>query len=508
MKRAAGAGCFAAMALPSPTTASWEAETASKVVLALPSDAAAICAPASMPYAVELCGIAGLPPSDGDGPAPTYAVRMSLYDSGTKSMFGRTWESAQLPWPHLDEPLRKADLELAQTCALHTSVVGPSCLAVVEVVRGEGDAAVSVGWSVAPLFPPHGAGRLKGTFGPEVESPVFAGTPRYLLFDSAPPADEAIADCKLRLRVRTFAGMGPYQSLLRENEIVGMADALPGLGGSLLAPAAAPTCSITLSDLSFAIPGVPDSQDVRTSTDISKVDFDSAMMKYLEAVTDPEVWAGSKGVTKTRALVGVHNGHCYIAPRVSVPLTKTEGVAGCYSLGAAGPTVVPGVPLSAGCAVIVSLQMTLDTPKAATTLLIGWVTTCPCDGGAVPAASTCVGPLSRGPKPAPDGCLAVNWGDLEVDEEVKNNNINVTFKLEGSTPAEPVAAEAAAAATPAVAGAPAAAASDGGGAPDAAMASKLVEQQAQIAQLQKKLAAEEERAKSKYTSDPPLLVHF
>ncbi len=353
---------------------------------------------------------------------PTFSARVSLYDRGTKSIFGRTWESAPLAWPHLDEPMRKADLEIAQTVALHTTVVGPSCQVVVEIVRGE----VSVGWAVAPLFPPHGAGKLRDTFGPEVEVPMFAGTPRYLLFDDQPPAEHALPECTLRLRVRTLTAMAQFQSLLRENEIVGIGDELPGLGGSLAAPTMKPTCTIKLSDLAFAIPGVPDSIDVRTSTDISKQDFDAAMMKYLQAVTPPDVWANSKGVTKARALVGVHNGHCYIAPRVSVALTKKEGVAGGYSLVADEPAELIDVPLDAGIAVIISLQMTLDTPSAGagaavTTLLIGWITTCPCDGGAAPpAASECVGPLSRGPRPAPDGCLAVSWGDLEVEEEVRS----------------------------------------------------------------------------------------
>ena len=408
-------------ALPTPAATAWEDAAAARAVLALPSDAASICAPASMPYAVELCGAAGLPPTDDDAPAPTFSVRLSLYDRGTKSIFGRTWESAQLPWPSLDEPKGKADLQIAQTAALHTTVVGPSCQVVVEIVRGE----ISVGWAVAPLFPPRGAGKLKETFGPEVEAPIFAGTPRYLLFDSEPPADQALPDCTLRLRVRTFAAMGQFQGLLRENEVVGIGDALPGLGGSLGAPVALPTCSLTLSDLAFAIPGVPGTIDVRTSTDISKLDFDAAMMKYLQAVTPADVWASSKGVTTARALVGAHNGHCYIAPRISVPLTKKEGLAGGYSLAAEDAAVLNGVPLDAGVAVVVSLQLTLDSPAggagaASTTLLIGWVTTCPCDGStAPPGASECVGPLNRGPRPAPDGCLAVSWGDLEVDEEVR-----------------------------------------------------------------------------------------
>eukprot|EP01043_Picozoa_sp_COSAG02_P015215 COSAG02_NODE_643_length_19037_cov_9.951632_8_plen_1392_part_00 len=451
-----------------------------------------------------------------------FSARVSLYDRGTKSIFGRTWESAPLAWPHLDEPKRKADLEIAQTVALHTTVVGPSCQIVVEIVRGE----VSVGWGVAPLFPPHGAGKLRDTFGPEVEVPMFAGTPRYLLFDDQPPAEHALPDCTLRLRVRTLTAMAQFQKFLRENEIVGISDGLPGLGGSLSAPTVKPTCTIKLSDLAFAIPGVPDSIDVRTSTDISKQDFDAAMMKYLKAVTPPDVWANSKGVTKARALVGVHNGHCYIAPRVSVALTKKEGLAGGYSLVADEPAELTDVPLDAGIAVIISLQMTLDTPSAgasaaATTLLIGWITTCPCDAGVTPpSTSECVGPLSRGPRPAPDGCLAVSWGDLEVEEEVRflaagsacwllsilprsdaspplssqvtNNNINVQFTLVGDVPPPP-AENAVANAAPVSASAGTEDATDD---MTAAMKAKVVEQQTQIAQLQKKLAAEEERAKS------------
>ena len=389
---------------------------------------------------------------------------------------------------------------------MHTSVVGAGCQVVVEIVRGE----VGVGWGVVALFPPHGA-KLKESFGPEVEAPMFAGTPRYLLFDNQPPLDQALPDCKLRLRVRTFSAMAQFQSLLRENELVGIHDGLPGLGGSLAAPVKKPTCSLKLSDLHFAIPGVPDTIDVRTSTDISKQDFDSAMMKYLQAVTPPDLWANSKGLTKARALVGVHNGHCYIAPRISVPLTKKEGEAGGYGLSADAPAVLNDVPLDGDIAVIVSLQMTLDTPgagpgAAATTLLIGWITTCPCNGGAPPSATECVGPLSRGPRPAPDGCLAVSWGDLEVEEEVMNNNIHVQFTLAGDVPPPPVATDAAAVAAAAPVSASAgpeeeeeatnATQPEGDRETGRAMQAQVVEQQAQIAQLQKKLAAEEERSRS------------
>lgn len=416
-----GAAVAMSTAVPTAVASAWERAAGERTVLALPPDAGAVVSPASIPYAIEVCSVAGMPPTDEESPAPTFSARVSLYDRGTKSIFGRTWTSGELPWPHLNEPNRKADLEIAQTVALHTTVVGHSCQVVVEIVRGE----ISVGWAMAPLFPPHGAGRLRDTFGPEVEAPVFAGTPRYLLFDDQPPAEQGLPDCHLRLRVRTFTDMTPFQGLLRENEIVGINEGVAGLGGSFAAPTKVPTCTIKLADLTFAIPGVPETQDLRTSTDISKQDFNAAMMKYLEAVTPAEIWANSKGMTKARALVGVHNGHCYIAPRVSVPLTKTEGLAGGYSLDADEAAELTDVPLDAGIAVIISLQMTLDTPgagagAATTTLLIGWITTCPCDGGAAPpSASECVGLLSRGPQPAPDGCLAVSWGDLEVEEEVR-----------------------------------------------------------------------------------------
>jgi hypothetical protein len=78
--------------------------------------------------------------------------------------------------------------------------------------------------------------------------------------------------------------------------------------------------------------------------------------------------------------------------------------------------------------------------------------------------------------------------------QVTNNNIDVTFKLVGESSPQPD--------EPAAAAAPVSApvSSEGGGteasAMGKAMQAKVVEQQAQIAQLQKKLAAEEERAKS------------
>ena len=160
-----------------------------------------------------------------------------------------------------------------------------------------------------------------------------------------------------------------------------------------------------------------------------------------------------------------------------MPLVKTEGEGGGYSLASEEPAVLTDVPLHSDVAVIVSLQMAVDS----TSMLIGWLTACPCDGGgAAPAATKYVGPLSRGPQPAPDGCLALSWGDLEVDEEVKNNNIDASWQLNAElTPAAPAAEAAAPAAVEAA---------------DPALQATIVQQQAQIAALQKKLAAEESKA--------------
>jgi hypothetical protein len=51
------------VAVPTPSALAWERATGERRVLALPDDAGSIVAPASMPYAVEVCSVAGLPPS-------------------------------------------------------------------------------------------------------------------------------------------------------------------------------------------------------------------------------------------------------------------------------------------------------------------------------------------------------------------------------------------------------------------------------------------------------------
>ena len=301
------------MEAPSAEALAWEAAARERSVLGAPEGS--VLAPASLPYALEIVSTSASLPSEDDG-APTCRASVSLYDKEAKAMFGRTWESAPLPWPQPGEPL-----QIATTVALHTPIVSPGCTVVVEIVRGEGDEAVSVGWSAVPLFA--GASRLREEFGPEIETPVFAGTPRYLLFDNEPPSEEALPDCLLRTRVRTaHATLGAHQQLLRENEVVALDEEIVGLSGSLAAPAAPPTCSITLSELSFAIPGVVDADG---ATDISKLSFDDALMKYLQSVTAPEVWASAEGVKTACALVGVHN----VSARSPCPARAPRSVVDC-----------------------------------------------------------------------------------------------------------------------------------------------------------------------------------
>ena len=137
------------MEAPSAEALAWEAAARERSVLGAPEGS--VLAPASLPYALEIVSTSASLPSDDDG-APTCRASVSLYDKEAKAMFGRTWESAPLPWPQPGEPL-----QIATTVALHTPIVSPGCTVVVEIVRGEGDEAVSVGWSAVPLF----AGRLR-----------------------------------------------------------------------------------------------------------------------------------------------------------------------------------------------------------------------------------------------------------------------------------------------------------------------------------------------------------
>lgn len=100
---------------------------------------------------MEVISAWGLPSAEAEG-AETFSVRMSLYYAKSMAMFGRTWESQQVPWQNSDSGL--VDLAIAQTAALHTNLVGTDVQIVVEIVRGK----ISLGWAVVPLFPPPGSG--------------------------------------------------------------------------------------------------------------------------------------------------------------------------------------------------------------------------------------------------------------------------------------------------------------------------------------------------------------
>ena len=54
---------MAGLGVPTPRALAWERAAGERRVLALPDDAGSVVAPASMPYAVEVCSVAGLPPS-------------------------------------------------------------------------------------------------------------------------------------------------------------------------------------------------------------------------------------------------------------------------------------------------------------------------------------------------------------------------------------------------------------------------------------------------------------
>jgi hypothetical protein len=160
---------------------------------------------------------------------------------------------------------------------------------------------ISAGWSKVPLFdsgPKETLIHPKDTvLADEVTTPVFAGTPRFLLFSNEVPPDAALqAECQLAVKVSTHLAMEGHTSLLRENEIVDLSTVQP------MAPIAQP---MTLGAISFTIPGANDTGE----SEMAKLSFDKALMQYIRAVTNEtiDIQTETDETIDMRALVGVHN---------------------------------------------------------------------------------------------------------------------------------------------------------------------------------------------------------
>eukprot|EP01047_Picozoa_sp_COSAG01_P012944 COSAG01_NODE_596_length_15055_cov_17.624967_2_plen_424_part_00 len=400
IKESGASGMASAGGDPGDPVAKWEAATSSRAQhLGVPTSDI-LQSPTSIPYVVELVGVSGLP-----AVAP-HRARVSLYHGGSRTFFGRTWEGPSL----------------GQRIFLHTRVVDSSCSAVVEVVRETDTGAVSAGWALIPLF----GRRLHDLGGPSVllQVPLCPGTPRYLLYGAEVPASGAASTGSLQVKMWTHLAALQHTSLLRENEFVSMDYKLPGLAQGLATPTPVPTCDVTLSRMQFSMADAAGTGD----TGIAKLHFEPALMKCLESIGNIEQWRGSTGVNSARALVGIHNGHKYIKQRLCISLSRRDESTSGSGWGTETPTVLSGVPLDPGIAIVVCLQLIVDSSGSSaagsesTALLLGWITLCPCQDGA-PAAAELEAPLNRGPEPSPDGELALSWGDLDAYDEVENNQV-------------------------------------------------------------------------------------
>ncbi|XP_047228161.1 nephrocystin-4-like isoform X4 [Girardinichthys multiradiatus] len=258
----------------------------------------------------------------------TYQLRMTLFDRKLQHFFGKTWKSSP-------QKMKNSKIPFNEVLYLHTSLLLPSTLVVVELVslspKPDGShLALGRGFTILELFTNRPEGQ--STDG-DRRLNLHHGSPRGLLHPSLKDQvdygnllkviDGAHLDCQ----VKTHPSLKSAMHLLPENALVCGEDTIPGLissptGDVLLRPQLLKTTPFTLDRLTISL-----------QPSLEK--FESLLLQLINAdcqntkQPEPEDAQRTVVIQERRLHVGVHNGLCFLdKPQVVVLEPVASGVRG------------------------------------------------------------------------------------------------------------------------------------------------------------------------------------
>ncbi|XP_008411314.1 nephrocystin-4 isoform X1 [Poecilia reticulata] len=272
--------------------------------------------------------VAQLPQDLSAGEDVTYQLRVTLFDRKLQHFFGKTWKSSS-------QKMKNNKISFNEVLYLHTSLLLPSTLVVVELVslstKPDGSyLSLGRGFSILELFTNRPEG--PGTNG-DRRLNLHRGSPRGLLHPSLKDSvdygnllkviDGAHLDCVMK----THPSLNSAVHLLPEHALVSGEDNLPGLipspaGDALLRPQLLKMTPFTLDKLTISL-----------QPSLEK--FESLLLQLINAdcqntkQPEPEDAQQTVVIQERRLHVGVHNGWCFLdKPQVVVLEPVASGVRG------------------------------------------------------------------------------------------------------------------------------------------------------------------------------------
>ncbi|XP_054904639.1 nephrocystin-4 isoform X2 [Poeciliopsis prolifica] len=272
--------------------------------------------------------VAHLPQDLSAGEGVAYQLQVTLFDRKLQHFFGKTWKSSS-------QKMKSNKISFNEVLYLHTSLLLPSTLVVVELVslstKPDGSClSLGRGFCILELSTNRPEGL--GTNG-DRRLNLHRGSPRGLLHPSLKDSvdygsllkviDGAHLDCVMK----THPSLNSAVHLLPEHALVSGEDNIPGLipsptGDALLRPQLLKMTPFTLDKLTISL-----------QPSLEK--FESLLLQLINAdcqntkQPEPEEAQRTVVIQERRLHVGVHNGWCFLdKPQVVVLEPIASGVRG------------------------------------------------------------------------------------------------------------------------------------------------------------------------------------
>ncbi|KAH3767119.1 nephronophthisis 4 [Pelomyxa schiedti] len=284
--------------------------------------------------------IENLHPQGGSSVTVEYKFHFSMFDCFTKKFFGNTFISDSAEGNNIGNLER---VVYNQSVYFHSSIIDENCVAILEyVVQVKLDSVVikeySVGWSILPVFgdPTRLADKSSLPKGQvQFSDAIYAGTPRALMFvvsnkgiDNLRSQLNPLLGSKAFYNLCLASKFSPAICFIRENEPIGSNSVIPGLRRVLkkykeppknFQPTPYSHCDILRTPL-FPPILVPTTElAIGTIEAILPPNFDDELIEAIQQhrlhvfglqENDGQIVS----IIEKRVVVGVHNGHTFVAP--------------------------------------------------------------------------------------------------------------------------------------------------------------------------------------------------
>ena len=270
-----------------------------------------------------------------------FGLHVSFFHSKTNRFFGNTWVSSE------SKVSTSSTIEFNECIYFQSDVTDSNCIGVVELVVFQRDSHSNVikhsygcGWAILPIF---GNTKLRDTTDemdpnrppcPFESIPFFEGSPRQLLLIDQThwQAQDKLKSCKLKYRLRSHREFLKVVHLIRNNEIVGKWDVIPGLSQARLDSSKdLKALGMNQSSLLPVIPTIATGfnlsvRPIRVFVHLRE-ELEENLLKRLSE-SRGKVFKGVEsmegGISARVLKIGMHNGRCFTSRQQIIALKPDE----------------------------------------------------------------------------------------------------------------------------------------------------------------------------------------